>query len=39
MDKPYGLDELLRERATRRGIRLGSTVDPRLGTIGGDERR
>jgi GAF domain-containing protein len=30
---------LVRERATRRGIRLGSTVDPRLGMIGGDERK
>jgi signal transduction histidine kinase len=30
---------LVRERATRRGIRLGSTIDPRLGTIGGDERK
>ncbi|HXQ57853.1 MAG TPA: hypothetical protein VOA19_18945, partial [Actinomycetes bacterium] len=25
---------LVRERANRRGIRLGSTIDPRLGTIG-----
>jgi len=30
---------LVRERASRRGIRLSSTVDPRLGMIGGDERK
>ncbi len=30
---------LMRERASRRGIRLGSTIDPRLGMIGGDERK
>jgi signal transduction histidine kinase len=30
---------LLRERASRRGIRLGSTIDQRLGMIGGDERK
>ncbi len=30
---------LVRERASRRGIRLGSTIDERLGTIGGDERK
>jgi two-component system, NtrC family, sensor kinase len=30
---------LVRERATRRGITLGSTVDQRLGTICGDERK
>jgi signal transduction histidine kinase/putative methionine-R-sulfoxide reductase with GAF domain len=30
---------LVRERASRRGIRLGSTIDPRLGTIGADERK
>jgi signal transduction histidine kinase len=30
---------LVRERASRRGIRLGSTVDERLGMIGGDERK
>jgi len=30
---------LVRERASRRGIRLGSTIDPRLGMIGGDERK
>ena len=30
---------LVRERASRRGIRLGSTIDERLGTIDGDERK
>jgi signal transduction histidine kinase/putative methionine-R-sulfoxide reductase with GAF domain len=30
---------LVRERASRRGIRLGSTIDKRLGVIGGDERK
>jgi signal transduction histidine kinase len=30
---------LVRERAVRRGIRLGSTIDKRLGMIGGDERK
>jgi signal transduction histidine kinase len=30
---------LVRERASRRGIRLGSTVDERLGVITGDERK
>ena len=30
---------LVRERATRRGITLGSRVDQRLGTICGDERK
>jgi signal transduction histidine kinase len=30
---------LVRERATRRGIMLGSAVDQRLGTICGDERK
>jgi signal transduction histidine kinase len=30
---------LVRERASRRGIRLGSTIDKRLGMIGGDERK
>jgi signal transduction histidine kinase len=29
----------MRERANRRGIRLGRTIDERLGTIGGDERK
>jgi signal transduction histidine kinase len=30
---------LVRERATRRGITLGRTIDGRLGTIRGDERK
>jgi signal transduction histidine kinase len=30
---------LVRERATRRGITLGSTIDERLGLIRGDERK
>ena len=30
---------LVRERASRRGIRLGSTIDKRLGTIRADERK
>jgi signal transduction histidine kinase len=30
---------LVRERASRRGIRLGSTIDERLGAVGGDERK
>jgi GAF domain-containing protein len=30
---------LVRERAIRRGIRLGSTIDKRLGMISGDERK
>ena len=30
---------LVRERASRRGIRLGSTVDERLGMFSGDERK
>ena len=30
---------LVRERASRRGITLGSTIDERLGVIGGDERK
>jgi signal transduction histidine kinase len=41
-DLPSAIDNaliLVRERATRRGIRLTSTIDPRLGTIGGDERK
>ena len=41
-DLPAAVDNaliLVRERASRRGIRLGSTIDPRLGTIGGDERK
>ena len=41
-DLPTAIDNaliLVRERASRRGIKLGSTVDPRLGMIGGDERK
>jgi len=41
-DLPTAIDNaliLVRERASRRGIRLGSTVDERLGMIGGDERK
>jgi signal transduction histidine kinase len=41
-DLPSAIDNaliLVRERASRRGIRLGSTIDPRLGMIGGDERK
>ncbi len=30
---------LVRERASRRGITLGHTIDERLGAIGGDERK
>src|SRR2546425_2549707 len=30
---------LVRERASRRGIRLRSTIDERLGVISGDERK
>jgi signal transduction histidine kinase len=30
---------LVRERATRRGIKLGSAIDERLGVISGDERK
>jgi signal transduction histidine kinase len=30
---------LVRERASRRAIRLGSSIDERLGMIGGDERK
>jgi len=30
---------LVRERASRRGIRLGSTIDDRVGMIRGDERK
>jgi len=30
---------LVRERASRRGIKLSSTIDERLGMIGGDERK
>jgi len=41
-DLPTAIDNaliLVRERASRRGIRLGSTIDNRLGMIGGDERK
>jgi len=41
-DLPTAVDNaliLVRERASRRGIRLGSTIDDRLGMIGGDERK
>jgi signal transduction histidine kinase len=41
-DLPNAIDNaliLVRERASRRGIRLGSTIDERLGMIGGDERK
>src|SRR6266849_4009417 len=30
---------LVRERASRRGIKLGSTIDERLGMLSGDERK
>jgi GAF domain-containing protein len=30
---------LVRERANRRGVKLASTIDKRLGMIGGDERK
>ncbi len=41
-DLPSAIDNaliLVRERASRRGIRLGSTIDKGLGMIGGDERK
>jgi signal transduction histidine kinase len=41
-DLPSAIDNaliLVRERASRRGIRLGSSIDPGLGMIGGDERK
>jgi len=41
-DLPNALENaliLVRERASRRGIRLGSTVEERLGVISGDERK
>jgi signal transduction histidine kinase len=41
-DLPQAIENaliLMRERASRRGIRLGSTIDERLGMIGGDERK
>jgi len=41
-DLPSALENaliLVRERASRRGITLGSTIDSRLGTLCGDERK
>jgi signal transduction histidine kinase len=41
-DLPSAIDNaliLVRERATRRGITLGSTIDERVGLIRGDERK
>jgi signal transduction histidine kinase len=41
-DLPSAIDNaliLVRERATRRGITLGRTIDARLGVIHGDERK
>ena len=41
-DLPNALENaliLVRERATRRGITLGHSIDERLGTIRGDERK
>jgi signal transduction histidine kinase len=41
-DLPMAIDNaltLVRERASRRGIRLESTTDKQLGMIGGDERK
>jgi signal transduction histidine kinase len=41
-DLPNAIDNaliLVRERASRRGITLGHSVDERLGTIRGDERK
>ena len=41
-DLPSAIDNaliLVRERASRRGITLGHTIDERLGTIRGDERK
>ena len=41
-DLPSAIDNaliLVRERATRRGITLGSTIDERLGMVRGDERK
>jgi len=41
-DLPSAIDNaliLVRERASRRGITLGRTIDERLGTIVGDERK
>jgi two-component system, NtrC family, sensor kinase len=41
-DLPGAIDNaliLVRERATRRGITLGRTIDEQLGTVRGDERK
>jgi len=41
-DLPHAIENaliLVRERASRRGIRLGSTIDERLGVMRGDERK
>jgi signal transduction histidine kinase len=41
-DLPTAIDNaltLVRERATRRGIALGRTIDDRVGVIHGDERK
>src|SRR5262249_39167525 len=41
-DLPSAIDNaltLVRERATRRGITLGRTIDDRVGVIRGDERK
>jgi signal transduction histidine kinase len=41
-DLPSAIDNaliLVRERATRRGITLGRTIDDRLGMLRGDERK
>ena len=41
-DLPNAIDNaltLVRERATRRGITLGRTIDEQLGTVRGDERK
>ena len=41
-DLPTAIDNaltLVRERATRRGITLGRTLDEHLGTVRGDERK
>jgi signal transduction histidine kinase len=41
-DLPSAIDNaltLVRERATRRGITLGRTIDERLGIVRGDERK
>ena len=41
-DLPAAIDNaliLVRERASRRGIRLGQAIDDRVGMIRGDERK